>query len=94
MIEIDTEVLKTKSLKLENLNLSYNQKIDNFFTRIGHMPSETGEWVGTTASRFIFLSAVDNLQYNNLSKTLTSYSKYLQNSAEKIDNLCKEIRRK
>ncbi len=93
MIEIDTDALKEYGRDLESLTYDYFSVINKVFTRISDMPTTTGEWVGASANRFARVANVDKKQYIEMYRISRLYSTYLINSANKVDYLCKRIKK-
>lgn len=94
MIEIDTDRLREQGQKLESLICDYYKATNKIFNRITNMPTVTGEWVGVSAERFSKNASVDSKQYAKFYSTAREYSTYLKVAAEKVENLCRTVKKK
>lgn len=94
MLEINTEGLRECGKDITSLSNDYSEKINKIFSRIDGMSSLTGEWRGEAATKFICVANMDNPQYRNFGKIISSYGNYLNKVANRIETLCIEVKRK
>ncbi len=94
MIELDSEIIRECGNDIKRLSNDYYQVMNKMFSRIEGMNTQTGEWTGLSASRFIANSVFDSQQYRNFSNSLKGYAQSLINTANKIDVLCREVMKK
>lgn len=93
-IDIDTNIVRSASSQLLNKYMEYYQSMNSIFSKIGDMPVSTGEWTGTAANRFASNAGVESKQYYKLASNMKDYAIFLSKVANKVDILCREVKKR
>ena len=82
----DTANIKDISKELIDLANEYNIEITNLFKRLLEIPTETKEWVGNKADKYVQIVGLDKQQYIDFYNSLKEFANMLSDTANNIEN--------
>ena len=85
-MDVDTSKMNDWGYNIISLVNEYEEAINMLYERINNMPTQSQEWVGTSAERFAQkLCKVEKKQYDDLGAALRKYGQLLINTASSIE---------
>lgn len=92
-INIDTQKIRECGQDIMNLSVELNEIITVLFDHINTLNNKTGEWQGSSATKFIAAAGVDKIQYLKMKESIYQSGKYLTTYADSMERVINEVRR-
>lgn len=92
-INVDTIKMRECGKDIIKITNTLNELYNGLFSRISNMPTNTGEWVGESADKFVTLANIDKVQYLNYNNEIAKMGKLLVDYSYKFENDCNNVRR-
>lgn len=92
-INIDTKKIRECGQDIMNLSVELNEIITLLFNHINTLSSKTGEWQGSSATKFIEYAGVDKIQYLKMKEAIYQSGKYLTTYADSMERVINEVKR-
>lgn len=84
-IKVDTGKLSNCGKEIMELSNDLNESFDGLFNRIDNILTETHEWTGDAAIKFVEKIDKEKIDYFEMKDTIYAYGKYIESSAEELD---------
>ena len=92
-IHIHTDIINEIDNDIIKLINEIQEILDSIFKLIQKMPTETGEWIGISADKFVSLAMADSENYYLLRNNLSEFSSFLNKYCVEMNQVMTEVMR-
>ena len=93
VIDVNTNYINDAGNDIISLTNEIRAILDDTFSMIENMTSETGEWQGKAAQEFVASANVDRANYNKFNQEVNNFGKYLIDYSNSMESLISKVNR-
>ena len=84
-MNVDTELMRTIANEINTYATTYQSMISAFYSKIANLANSSAWW-GLSSKRYAELALLDNTNMLAVGDRIKSFSKYIKNAADDLDN--------